>query len=102
MQPTPEPRNELILVVNDNEAGRYASTRILARAGFQTLEAKTGEEGLRLARSASPLLLVLDVNLPDISGVEVCRQLKADPKTATIMVLQVSATNVQLADRVNA
>jgi two-component sensor histidine kinase/CheY-like chemotaxis protein len=102
MQPTPEPTPELILVVNDNEAGRYATSRILARAGFQTLQASTGEEGLRLARSASPQLIVLDINLPDINGVEVCRQLKADPKTAHIMVLQVSATNVQLADRVNA
>jgi two-component sensor histidine kinase/CheY-like chemotaxis protein len=98
MQPTPD----LILVVNDNEAGRYATSRILARAGFQLLEASTGEEGLRLARSASPQLMVLDINLPDVNGIEVCRQLKADPKTAHIMVLQVSATNIQLADRVRA
>jgi two-component sensor histidine kinase len=98
MQPTPE----LILVVNDNEAGRYATNRILTRAGFQTMEAGTGEEGLRLARSAAPQLLVLDINLPDVNGIEVCRQLKTDPKTANIMVLQVSATNIQLADRVRA
>lgn len=98
MQPTPE----LILVVNDNEPGRYATSRILARAGFQTLEAANGQEGLRLARSASPQLIVLDINLPDIDGVEVCRQLKTDPKTANIMVLQVSATNVQVTDRVRA
>lgn len=98
MQPTPE----LILVVNDNEAGRYATNRILARSGFETIEASTGEEGLRLARSASPQLIVLDVNLPDVNGVEVCRQLKTDPKTANIMVLQVSATNIALADRVSA
>jgi two-component sensor histidine kinase/CheY-like chemotaxis protein len=98
MQPPPE----LILVVNDNEAGRYATSRILARAGFQTLEAGTGQEGLHLARSASPQLIVLDVNLPDINGIEVCRQLKADPKTTNMMVLQVSATNVQLSDRVSA
>lgn len=98
MQPTPE----LILIVNDNEAGRYATNRILTRAGFQTLEASTGEEALRLARSASPQLVVLDINLPDINGVEVCRQLKTDPKTANLMVLQVSATNIQVADRVNA
>ena len=98
MQPTPE----LILVVNDNEAGRYATNRILTRAGFQTMEAATGEEGLRLARSASPQLVVLDINLPDINGVDVCRQLKADVKTANTMVLQVSATNIALSDRVHA
>lgn len=96
MQPTPE----LILVVNDNEAGRYATTRILARSGFQTVEARTGEEGLRLARSAAPQLIVLDINLPDVNGVEICKQLKTDPKTANIMVLQVSATNIALTDRV--
>src|SRR5687768_10338147 len=98
MQPTPE----LILIVNDNEAGRYATNRILSRAGFQTLEASTGEEGLRLARSASPQLVVLDINLPDLNGIEVCRQLKTDPRTANLMVLQVSATNIQVADRVHA
>jgi two-component sensor histidine kinase len=106
MQPTPEPTNEptneLILVVNDNEAGRYATSRILARAGFQLLEAGTGEDALRLVRSASPQLIVLDINLPDVNGIEVCRQVKTDPKTANTMVLQVSATNIQVADRVHA
>jgi two-component sensor histidine kinase len=97
-----QPTSELILVVDDNEAGRYATNRILARAGFQTLEAGTGEAALRLARSASPQLVVLDINLPDLNGMEVCRQLKTDPKTAHIMVLQVSATHIQLADRVHA
>jgi len=98
MQATPE----LILVVNDNEAGRYATSRVLTRAGFQVLDASTGEAGLRLARSASPQLVVLDINLPDINGIEVCRQLKADARTANIMVLQVSATNIQVTDRVSA
>jgi len=93
--------SEIILNVDDNEPGRYATTRILNRAGFQVLEAGTGKEALRLARSASPQLVVLDVNLPDMSGIEVCRQLKADPATAGIMVLQVSATNVALLDRVS-
>lgn len=94
--------SEIILIVNDNEAGRYATRRVLTRAGFQVLDASTGEEGLRLARRASPQLIVLDINLPDVNGIEVCRQLKADPKTANIMVLQVSATNIQVTDRVRA
>ena len=92
---------EIILNVDDNEPGRYATTRILNRAGFQVIEAGTGKEALRLARSASPHLVVLDVNLPDMSGIDVCRQLKTDPATAGIMVLQVSATNIALPDRVN-
>lgn len=96
--PTPP---EIILNVDDNEPGRYATTRILNRAGFQVIEAGTGKEALRLARSASPQLVVLDVNLPDMSGIEVCRQLKTDPQTGSIMVLQISATNIAVLDRVN-
>lgn len=92
---------EIVLNVDDNEPGRYATTRILSRAGFQVLEAGTGKEALRLARSASPQLVVLDVNLPDMSGIDVCRQLKTDPATAGIMVLQVSATNIAVLDRVS-
>lgn len=95
------PSSEIILNVDDNEPGRYATTRILNRAGFQVIEAGTGTEALRLARSASPQLVILDVNLPDMNGIEVCRQLKTDPQTASIMVLQVSATNVALLDRVS-
>jgi two-component sensor histidine kinase len=91
---------EIILNVDDNEPGRYATTRILSRAGFQVIEAGTGKEALRLVRSASPQLVVLDINLPDMNGIEVCRQLKSDPQTASIMVLQVSATNIALPDRV--
>jgi two-component sensor histidine kinase len=98
MQATPE----TILIVNDNEPGRYATSRVLTRAGFQVVEASTGQEGLRLARSTSPQLIVLDINLPDINGIEVCRQLKADAQTSNMMVLQMSATNIALADRVRA
>ena len=91
---------EIILNVDDNEPGRYATTRILNRAGFQVIEAGTGKEALRLARSASPQLIILDINLPDMNGIEVCRQLKTDPQTATTMVLQISATNIAVLDRV--
>jgi two-component sensor histidine kinase/CheY-like chemotaxis protein len=92
---------DVILNVDDNEPGRYATTRILTRAGFQVIEAGTGKDALRLARSASPQLVVLDINLPDMNGIDVCRQLKTDPQTAAIMVLQVSATNIAVLDRVN-
>lgn len=91
---------EVILNVDDNEPGRYATTRILNRAGFQVIEAGTGKEALRLARSASPQLIILDINLPDMNGIDVCRQLKSDPQTAATMVLQVSATNIGVLDRV--
>ncbi|MGH8174984.1 MAG: sensor histidine kinase [Steroidobacter sp.] len=95
----PEP--EVILNVNDTEPNRYVTTRILSRAGFRVLEAATGAEALRLARKEQPPLVVLDVNLPDISGIEVCRRLKEQPDTASIMVLQMSATNIAVLDRVH-
>jgi two-component sensor histidine kinase/CheY-like chemotaxis protein len=91
---------ELVLVVDDNEPGRYATARILTRAGLTVLEAGTGAEALRLAREHKPPVVVLDINLPDINGVEVCRRLKAEAETASILVLQVSATNIGVADRV--
>lgn len=92
---------DTILNVNDNEPARYATTRILHRAGFKVLEASTGGEALQVAREDLPPLVILDINLPDISGVEVCRRLKSDPVTASTMVLQMSATNIAVVDRVN-
>jgi two-component sensor histidine kinase len=92
---------ETILNVNDNEPARYATTRILHRAGFKVLEAGTGGEALQIAREDLPPLVIIDINLPDISGVEVCRRLKSDPVTASTMVLQMSATNIAVVDRVN-
>ena len=86
------PTDTLILNVDDNEAGRYAKTRTLQRAGFKVEEAATGAEALRLVTETKPKLVVLDVKLPDIIGYEVCRRIKADPQTAATLVLQVSAT----------
>lgn len=80
-----------VLNVNDDEANRYMVTRILEAAGYRVVEAADGREALMLARRR-PILVVLDVKLPDISGLEVCRRLKADRDTATIPVLQTSAT----------
>ena len=92
---------ETILNVNDNEPARYATTRILHRAGFKVLEAGTGTEALQIAREDMPPLVIIDIGLPDINGVEVCRRLKSDPTTASTMVLQMSATNIAVIDRVN-
>lgn len=87
-----ERSNHTVLVVDDAEAGRYALSRSLRAEGFQTLEASTGAQGLSLAGSASAV--VLDVHLPDISGVEVCRQLRDRADTATVPIVHVSAIYV--------
>jgi PAS domain S-box-containing protein len=82
----------LILNVDDSDAGRYATGRALQQAGFRVVEAGTGQEAVTLARAEEPALVVLDVNLPDMSGLEVCARLRADPKTAGIPVLHLTAT----------
>ncbi|HTV02444.1 MAG TPA: response regulator, partial [Luteitalea sp.] len=87
----------VILNINDDEATRYVLSRTLRRAGYEIWEASSGYEGLMLARQ-SPRLIVLDIKLPDIDGLEVCRRLKADSRTSHIPVLQTSATFVS-ADR---
>ncbi|HEX2742238.1 MAG TPA: PAS domain S-box protein [Rubrobacter sp.] len=83
---------KVILHVDDNPTTRYTIGRTLEREGFKVSQAVSGREGLRLAREAD--LIILDVKLPDIDGFEVCRRIKADPKTADIPVLHLSATYV--------
>jgi signal transduction histidine kinase len=90
----------LILVVDDNETSRYAKVRILRQAGLSVVEAATGADALRLIAERQPRLVVLDIHLPDIDGWEVCRRIKGDSATASILVLQVSATHVRGEDTV--
>jgi PAS domain S-box-containing protein len=87
-----------ILVVDDNPAGRYSTARILRAAGFSVMEAATGQEGLASAASADAV--VLDVNLPDIDGFEVCRRIRAQRQTARLPVIHLSATFVKDVDKV--
>jgi CheY-like chemotaxis protein len=85
------PTRTTILNVDDDTSQRYALSRILQQAGFTVLEACNGREALALA-SCKPNVVLLDVNLPDMLGFEVCRQLKANPQTKHIPVIQISAT----------
>ena len=91
-----------ILHVDDDEANRYVHTRMLQRAGFNVTEASTGTQALQLAAEIKPDLIVLDVKLPDIHGFEVCRKIKADPATAFIPVLHLSASFIQMEDKAEA
>ncbi len=92
----------LILNVDDNAAGRYIRSRILRGAGYRVCDAKTGGEALHLAAEKKPALILLDVNLPDISGLEVCQQVKEIPDLADTAILHVSATSLEMHHRVNA
>jgi PAS domain S-box-containing protein len=88
-----------ILHVDDTEAQRYAISRILRHAGFEVLEARTGRQALEIVERL-PDLVILDVNLPDISGFTVCEKIKANKATARIPVLHLSATMVSTDARV--
>lgn len=74
---------ETVLIIDDNEAKRHSIAKILRRAGYAISEGETGADALRLAVE-KPILIILDVKLPDVSGFEVCRRLKGDPATAEI------------------
>jgi PAS domain S-box-containing protein len=84
-------RHVLVLNVDDYEAGRYATSRVLRQAGFEVHEAATGTDALRMVESEHPDLVLLDVNLPDVDGFEVCRQIKTAPETSAVPVLYLSA-----------
>jgi CheY-like chemotaxis protein len=88
---------EHVLVVDDDDAGRYLKTHTLRRRGYRVSEAVSGAEALRIVRTQSPHLVLLDVKLPDMSGIEVCRQIKAMP--VNVVILQTSAAFIGASDR---
>lgn len=79
-----------ILIVDDYPGARYLRSRILSEAGYEVIEASTGTDALTIARTQRPSLVLLDVNLPDISGFDVCERLKQDPATASIPIIQIT------------
>jgi two-component system, sensor histidine kinase len=93
-------RPALILNVDDNATGLYVKTRILRRAGFEVIEAATGAEAMAAVLERRPALVLLDVKLPDTNGRTICERIKADSDTASIVVLQTSASHIETHDRV--
>ena len=83
-----------IVVVDDNPATLYATSHVLRAAGFVVTEGATGKQALEFAARGTDLLL-LDVNLPDIHGFDVCRRLRQDPRTTRLPVIHLSATFVK-------
>lgn len=80
-----------VLLVEDNELNRDMLSRRLARRGFEVLLALDGEEGIRMTREQRPDIVLLDMSLPVIDGLEAARQLKADPATHDIPLLALTA-----------
>src|SRR5215469_11621158 len=88
-----------VAVIDDNPATLYSTARVLRAAGFDVLEGKSGTDALKLALRETDLIL-LDVNMPDLHGFEVCRRLRADPRTNRLPVIHLSATFVSETDKV--
>ncbi|WP_102945946.1 response regulator [Stenotrophomonas sp. VV52] len=92
------PTRDRILIVDDNVATRYAVRRVLEHHGFRVDEAGTGGEGLAQLKAQEFGALVLDVNLPDMSGFDVVRELRADPRLQLLPVVHVSAASIATGD----
>jgi len=84
--------NELILIVEDNEQNRRLARDLLRVHGYRTVEAETGENGVALAAEHRPDLVVMDIHLPGISGIDALGMLRAAPVTRAIPVLAFTAS----------
>jgi two-component system cell cycle response regulator DivK len=89
---------ETILIVEDNDKNMTLARDILQARGYATLEAVTGEDGVRIAVERRPELVLMDIQLPGINGIEALRRLRADAATAAIPVVAVTAS-VMATDR---
>ena len=84
--------NELILIVEDNEKNLKLVRDVLRHTGYQTIEAGTGEDGVRLAKERGPALILMDIQLPGMNGIAALGELRADPATRAIPVMAVTAS----------
>lgn len=84
-------REPLVLLAEDNEPNRNALREFLAQQGYALATARTGREAIDLARSARPDIVLMDIEVPDMDGLEAIRSLRADPKTAGISLIAVTA-----------
>jgi two-component system, cell cycle response regulator DivK len=83
---------ELILIVEDNDKNRKLVRDVLQFKGYRTLEAESGELGLARAREARPALILMDIQLPGMSGIEALAHLRADASTRDIPIVAVTAS----------
>lgn len=78
---------QLVLVVDDDPNARAIHSEWLSHAGYQTLEAESGEVGLRLAREADPSMILIDLQMPGVDGWQLLESLRADPITQTTILV---------------
>ena len=85
----------LILIVEDNEKNLKLVRDVLQVKGYQTIEAGNAEDGIQLARSRKPDLVLMDIQLPGMSGIDALKALRAEPATAAIPVIAITASVMQ-------
>ncbi|MEE8274167.1 MAG: response regulator [Alphaproteobacteria bacterium] len=83
--------NKTVLIVEDNELNMKLFRDLLEAHGFETLQTKNGEEALQLARDHHPDLIIMDIQLPEVSGLEVTRWIKDDDDIKSIPIVAVTA-----------
>jgi two-component system cell cycle response regulator DivK len=81
-----------VLIVEDNEKNMKLARDVLQAKGYATLEALTGEDGVKLAKEKLPDLVLMDIQLPGINGIEAFKQIRADARTARIPVVALTAS----------
>jgi CheY-like chemotaxis protein len=86
--------DELILIIEDNEKNRKLCRDVLQVKGYRTIESETAEEGIDLARSQAPALILMDIQLPGMDGITAMKQLKADAKTHSIPIVAITASTM--------
>jgi two-component system, OmpR family, phosphate regulon response regulator PhoB len=89
------PPRGLVLIVDDERDLRTLLDFNLRTAGWRTAQAETGAEAVARARSLKPQVLILDLNLPDVSGIDVCRILRGDPATSDLPILMLTARGAE-------
>ncbi len=83
---------KLVLIVEDNEKNRKLERDVLQYKGYATQEATNAEDGIRMARERLPDLILMDIQLPGIDGIEALGRLRGDPATCDIPVIAVTAS----------
>ena len=85
------PQGKSVLLVEDNEDNLVIYSTILRHSGYEVLEARDGQAGIELAQREHPALILMDVSIPLVDGWEATRRLKADPQTADIPIIALTA-----------
>ncbi len=86
---------ERVLVVEDNEKNMKLFRDVLDASGYRTLEATTGDDAIAMASEHTPDLVLMDIQLPDLDGVQALQRLRADPRTASIPIVALTAQAMQ-------